>query len=176
MSLKITDITFVIVSYKSESTLYDCLDSIPDETKKIIVENSNNINLERELKTKYDNAHAPLLESLLSGVGLRDVFRFLNGDQTRSFTRETATIATRIDRLYAPARIGKIEWLTMRVNASFGRSEWNPDHKALEAELSIPAPVEMGKPPPSIHFDTYSLLVPQSQKKLPFNNRVRHQF
>ena len=35
MSLKIKDITFVIVSYKSESTLYDCLDSLPNETKKI---------------------------------------------------------------------------------------------------------------------------------------------
>ena len=69
MSLKIKDITFVIVSYKSESTLYDCLDSLPNETKKIIVENSNNINLKKELINKYDNIEVILSKNIGMGAG-----------------------------------------------------------------------------------------------------------
>ena len=69
MSLKIKDITFVIVSYKSESTLYDCLDSLPNETKKIIVENSNNINLKKDLINKYDNIEVILSKNIGMGAG-----------------------------------------------------------------------------------------------------------
>ena len=69
MSLKITNITFVIVSYKSESTLYDCLDSLPNETKKIIVENSNNINLKKDLINKYDNIEVILSKNIGMGAG-----------------------------------------------------------------------------------------------------------
>ena len=69
MSLKIKDITFVVVSYKSESTLYDCLDSLPNETKKIIVENSNNINLKKELINKYDNIEVILSKNIGMGAG-----------------------------------------------------------------------------------------------------------
>ena len=69
MSLKIKDITFVIVSYKSEATLYDCLDSLPNETKKIIVENSNNINLKKDLINKYDNIEVILSKNIGMGAG-----------------------------------------------------------------------------------------------------------
>ena len=69
MSLKIKDITFVVVSYKSESTLYDCLDSLTNETKKIIVENSNNINLKKELINKYDNIEVILSKNIGMGAG-----------------------------------------------------------------------------------------------------------
>ena len=69
MNLKITDITFVIVSYKSESTLYDCLDTLPNESKKIIVENSNNINLKKDLISKYDNIEVIMSKNTGMGAG-----------------------------------------------------------------------------------------------------------
>ena len=45
MNLNLNEITFVIVTYKSESIIQDCLNTLPSESKKIIIENSNNINL-----------------------------------------------------------------------------------------------------------------------------------
>ena len=55
MKLDLNDITFIIVTYQSENIVKNCLDSLPKDSKKIIVENSNNINLEKDLRAKYDN-------------------------------------------------------------------------------------------------------------------------
>ncbi len=69
MKLNFTEITFIIVTYKSESIIYDCLDSLPKDSKKIIIENSNNINLEKELKGKYDNIEVMFSENIGMGAG-----------------------------------------------------------------------------------------------------------
>ena len=55
MELNIDKITFIIVCFKSEKVIYDCLDSLPKNSKKIIVENSNNTHLKNDLIKKYDN-------------------------------------------------------------------------------------------------------------------------
>ena len=55
MELKIDKITFIIVCFKSEKVIYDCLNSLPINSKKIIIENSNNIKLKKNLELKYDN-------------------------------------------------------------------------------------------------------------------------
>ena len=67
MNLNIEDITFVIVTHKSENIIETCLNSLPQQSKKIIVENSKNINLENYLKSKYDNIEVILLENI--GMG-----------------------------------------------------------------------------------------------------------
>lgn len=69
MNLKIDEITFVIVSYKSESIIHDCLNTLPKEAKKIIVENSGDINLKKELITKYDNIEVILSKNVGMGAG-----------------------------------------------------------------------------------------------------------
>ena len=69
MNLKLEDITFVIVSYKSESTLYDCIDSLPKQSKKVIVENSSNINLKKDLMIKYDNIEVIMSKNIGMGAG-----------------------------------------------------------------------------------------------------------
>jgi hypothetical protein len=104
-------------------------------------------------RTQYSNTHASTLEHIVSGLGLRDVFRFMNGRAVRGSTRECATEATRIDRLCAPPGH---EWLSACVNGAFGRSAWNPDHRALEAMLSPTGSTDRAKPAPSISRDTYS--------------------
>ena len=69
MKLNSEDITFIIVTYQSEKIIKNCLDSLPKESKKIIVENSNNINLDKELRDKYDNIEVIFSENLGMGAG-----------------------------------------------------------------------------------------------------------
>ena len=76
MELNIKNITFVIVTFKSEKVIFDCLNSLPKESPKIIIENSNNKNLKEELNLKYDNIEVILSENLGMGtsnnIGLRN--------------------------------------------------------------------------------------------------------
>ena len=53
--MKTKDITFVIVTFYSENVIFECLDSLPNDSKKIIVENSNNLNFKNILEEKYNN-------------------------------------------------------------------------------------------------------------------------
>ena len=39
------NITFIIVTFKSNKVIFDCLDSLPKQVPKIIVENSSDIEL-----------------------------------------------------------------------------------------------------------------------------------
>ena len=63
MILNIKNTTFIIVTYKSEKVIYDCLNSLPEESKKIIVENSKNINLKKDLENKYKNLEVIINEN-----------------------------------------------------------------------------------------------------------------
>ena len=47
------DLTIVIVTFNSESKIYDCLKSIPKEVKILIVENSNNESFKKKLENQY---------------------------------------------------------------------------------------------------------------------------
>ena len=49
------DITFVITTFKSEKIIESCIDCLPPESKKIIVENGSDIALKNNLENKYKN-------------------------------------------------------------------------------------------------------------------------
>ena len=49
------DISIIIIAYKSEKIIYEFIKRIPSNIKTIIVENSNNFNLKKELEKKYHN-------------------------------------------------------------------------------------------------------------------------
>jgi len=68
MNLILENITFIIVTFKSEKVIYDCIDSLPKNSNKIIIENSNNINLKTDLESKYDNIEVLLSENLGMGT------------------------------------------------------------------------------------------------------------
>jgi len=55
MDLNINNITFIIVCFKSDKIIRNCLNSLPLDSKKIIIENSNNIDLKKDLEIEYDN-------------------------------------------------------------------------------------------------------------------------
>ena len=52
MDLNLNNVTFIIVTYNSEQVINNCLDSIPKEASKIIIENSNNIETKNYLEKK----------------------------------------------------------------------------------------------------------------------------
>ena len=68
MELKLNNITFIIVSFKSENVIYSCLNSLPKESKKIVIENSKNIKLKKEIELKYDNIEVVLNDNLGMGA------------------------------------------------------------------------------------------------------------
>ncbi len=69
MKLNLNDITFIIVSYQSENIIKNCLDTLPKDSNKIIIENSHNINLKNDLKEKYDNIEVILSKNVGMGAG-----------------------------------------------------------------------------------------------------------
>ena len=67
MELNLNNITFIIVSFKSEKIIDDCLKSLPKNSKIIVIENSNNYNLKKSLELKYDNIEVLISEN--NGMG-----------------------------------------------------------------------------------------------------------
>ena len=67
MELNLNNITFIIVSFKSEKVIDDCLKSLPKNSKIIVIENSNNYNLKKSLELKYDNIEVLISEN--NGMG-----------------------------------------------------------------------------------------------------------
>ena len=70
------NITFVITTYKSEKVVFDCLESIDDDSKKIIIDNSGNFDLMNKIEKKYPNTRCvPMSENLGYGkaanIGIR---------------------------------------------------------------------------------------------------------
>ncbi len=49
------EITFLIVTFQSEKIIHKCLNELPKESPKIIVENSGNKTLKEDLESKYQN-------------------------------------------------------------------------------------------------------------------------
>ena len=62
---KYKDLTIVIVTFYSENIIYKCIESIGKNIKIIIVENSNNLELKKDIEKKYSN-----VEVILSGNNL----------------------------------------------------------------------------------------------------------
>ncbi len=68
MDLYLKNTTFVIVSFKSENVIYECLSSLPKESNKLVIENSNNLNLKNDLEQKFDNLEVLINENVGFGA------------------------------------------------------------------------------------------------------------
>ena len=68
MKLDLNNITFIIVSFKSEDVIHSCLNSLPQISKKIVIENSRNTKLKEELESKYDNIEVLINHNLGMGA------------------------------------------------------------------------------------------------------------
>ena len=67
MTLNLNNITFIIVTFKSEDIIYRCIDSLPKDSNIIIVENSNNHQLKKDLEAKYSKLNVITQEN--NGMG-----------------------------------------------------------------------------------------------------------
>ena len=72
------ELTVVIVTFKSEGKIFNCLDSIPNNIKVKIVENSNNEKFKSSIENKYQNVQCILTGSnkgyaVANNVGLNNV-------------------------------------------------------------------------------------------------------
>ena len=61
------DITIIIITYKSEKIIYDFIKKIPSTIKTIIIENSKNYELKKDIEKKYNNISVFIKEN--NGVG-----------------------------------------------------------------------------------------------------------
>ena len=68
MSISKQNLSVVIVAFKSSHVIYDCIQSIPNEIKIIIVENSNDKSFKESIEKKYNNVKCILSSSNL-GMG-----------------------------------------------------------------------------------------------------------
>ncbi len=56
------DLTIIIVTFKSEKKIVNCLKSIPSEINVIVIENSNNVNFKKNIENQFPN-----LKCILTG-------------------------------------------------------------------------------------------------------------
>ena len=60
MSISRQNLTVVIVSFMSENVIHDCIQSIPEDIKIIVVDNSNNYLFKETIEKKYANTISDL--------------------------------------------------------------------------------------------------------------------
>ena len=68
MDLNLENITFVIVTFESENIIHQCINSLPKDSPKIVIENSKNINLKKDIESKYDNIEVIINENIGMGA------------------------------------------------------------------------------------------------------------
>ena len=76
--MKFNDLSIVIVTFRSEEKIINCLNSIPENIKVIIVENSNNKALKEKLENQFKNVECILTGdnkgySTANNIGLKKV-------------------------------------------------------------------------------------------------------
>ena len=89
MDLK--NITFLIVTYRSDKKVLSCLKNLPKESKKIVIENSGNEILKKKLINKFTNINVEVMNENLgygkaNNIGIKlsvtDYVFILNPDVT----------------------------------------------------------------------------------------------
>ena len=69
MEFTSSNLTFVIVTFKSRKVIYDCLNSLPKDFNKLIIENSSDKELKKELEQNYDKTEVVLSKNIGMGAG-----------------------------------------------------------------------------------------------------------
>ena len=67
MTLSLNNLTFIIVTFKSEYIIHECIESLPKNSNIIVIENSNNDELKKTLEEKYSKIKVIIQEN--SGMG-----------------------------------------------------------------------------------------------------------
>ncbi len=94
------DLTFIIVTFKSEHIISDCLKDIPGEYKKIIIENSGNKKFYEDLESKVSNLKVFIMNDNI-GFGKANNFGILNSSTEYLFliNPDTKIYKSEIDKI-----------------------------------------------------------------------------
>ena len=57
-----SEFTFIITTFRSESLIDECLKDLPKQTRKIIIENSGNIDLKKRIENNYKNTECFIMK------------------------------------------------------------------------------------------------------------------
>ncbi len=68
MSISRQNLTVIIVSFKSENVIHNCIQSIDNDLQILVIDNSNNKKFKQDLESKYKNVSCILSEKNL-GMG-----------------------------------------------------------------------------------------------------------
>ncbi len=69
MEFTSNNLTFIIVTFNSRKVIYDCLNSLPKGFHKLIIENSSDEELKKELEQNYDKTRVILSKNIGMGAG-----------------------------------------------------------------------------------------------------------
>ena len=67
MTLNLHNLTFIIVTFKSDHVIHECIESLPKESNVIVIENSNDLKLKEKLEEKYSQIKVIVQEN--KGMG-----------------------------------------------------------------------------------------------------------
>ena len=68
MSISRQNLTVIIVTFMSENVIHNCIKSLPDDIKIIVVDNSNNKNFKDNLEKNIKTLNAYFLKKILEWV------------------------------------------------------------------------------------------------------------
>ena len=108
MSITRQNLSVIIVSYKSENVIENCINSIDPEIEIIVIDNSNNDELKKKIEAKYKNVRCILSKENLgmgagNNLGIKNVKKdfalILNPDVVleKNSMNEIFTISKEID-------------------------------------------------------------------------------
>ena len=122
------NITFIITTFRSRNTIFDCLDSLSSECKKIIIENSNDESLMIEIKERYQNLSYQIMPNNYGygkannfgiQISVTDYIFILNPDtkfDKISFNRFIGILNNKDFSIAAPTEINEIEKINFEKN------------------------------------------------------------
>ena len=101
--------------------------------------------------TLYPNQHAAKWDDMMAALGLRDVFRQLEGSRARMYTRLGSTVHTRIDCLFGPCKSQDYQWFSISTKHA-SHASWKSDHLTLITHMKdLPPNPDIGKGPRKIN-------------------------
>ena len=105
----------------------------------------------RGSNTLYPNQHAAKWDDMMAALGLRDVYRQLEGSRARSYTRLGSTVHTRIDCLFGPCKSQDYQWFSISTRHA-SHASWKSDHLTLITHMKdLPPSPDIGKGPRKIN-------------------------
>ncbi len=134
MTISIQNLSIVIVSFHSEDVIHDCIKSIPDEIKIIVVENSGNKDFAKELENKYKNVRCILsTKNLGMGAGNNLGLRYIKTDYVLILNPDVVLKKDTIEEMVIASKIIK----SFGIMAPISDNRSNPNYKIFKKDLSF---------------------------------------